>query len=244
MRDPKATAADLTNALRGACGEALNSVLLYGSVPRGEAIAEVSDINVLVLLEDTAPGSLRTIAPLARRWARAGNTAPLLLTPAEWRSAANVFAVELADMIDAHEVLHGENPLHGLEPGRDALRFQSERELRGKLLQLRSGATLLSDEPAELGRLLLTALPSFTTYLRAALRLADGGKAPATTPEVIEAGCRLVGASPDAFGRCWEARKGNRSLLAKLEGDLASQYYETAERMAVWVDAFNDDGGS
>jgi Nucleotidyltransferase domain len=237
MADPKSTAHKLTTELEKAAAGALRSVVLYGSVARNEAVPGVSDINLLVLLDRANPVELGHLAPLVRRWAQAGNTAPLLLSWNEWRDGADAFAIEAADMRDAHQVLAGADPISGLEVHGAALRLQAERELRGKLIQLRTGMMLVAHRPSDIGRLLLTALPSFTTYLRAALRLGEGA-APAATANVIERGCRLVGAAPEALARCWDARKSGRGLKCALDDPLVAHYYEIAEKTVAYVDAF------
>lgn len=229
-------AREFTAKLESAMGERLRSVLLYGSVPRGEAVEGVSDVNVLVLLDRVDAETLKMASPLARRWAEAGNTAPLLFAWNEWRRAADVFAIEAADMRDAHELLYGDDPLDGPQVDGGSLRLQAERELRGKLLQLREGMLLSAGKPEHLGALLLLALPSFTTYLRAALRLGDRPVPPAT-PDVIRAGGELVGAPVDALLECWQARSEGRRLPAALDSPLTNGYYALAEQMAAYVDS-------
>ena len=89
MADPRKTAAELARALETRLGERLHSVLLFGSVARGEAVDGVSDINVLVLLDRVDAAALEATGPLARRWANAGNTV-LVMAEDEWRRAADV----------------------------------------------------------------------------------------------------------------------------------------------------------
>ena len=236
MADPRETAAAFGRDLASVLGDRLKSLLLYGSVPRGEAVPGVSDVNVLVLLDVVDARALRQLSPLARRWAQAGNSVPLVMAWNEWRRAADAFAIEMADMRDVHEVLHGSDPLAGLEVDRTALRLQAERELRGKLLQLREGMLLAADEPEQVGQLLLAALPSFTTYLRAALRLA-GRDVPRATEAVIEEGARLVDGDGDPFLQVWRARKQNAKLRVRIDEPLATGYYALAERTATFVDS-------
>lgn len=239
MSDPRRTAAEFAAALADRLGERLHSVLLYGSVARGEAVPGVSDINVLVLVDRVDAAVLRLASPLARRWARSGNTAPLLMAEPEWRRAADVFAIELADMRDAHQVLHGGDPLGALHVDPAALRLQVERELRGKLLQLREGMLLAAEDEAAVGRLLLVALPSFVTYMRATLRLA-ARPVPARSPEVIDEAGRLIGVDPSALRRVWEARAARRAIRAGVDDPLVHGYYALAEGAAAFVDHLPD----
>lgn len=243
MTDPKRTATTLARNLADRLADRLRSVLLYGSVARGEAVEGVSDINVLVLLDDIDARALEQCAPIARRWAEAGNTVPLLMAWDEWQRAADVFAIEMADMRDAHRVLHGDDPLAGLSIDSAELRLQAERELRGKLVQLREGMLLAAERPEEVGRLLLAALPSFTTYLRTALRL-NGHDVPARTPDVVRASAALVGGDAEPFLRIWNARTEGRVPGAQIDEPIVTGYYALAEQTANWVDSLTDRGGA
>lgn len=240
MEDPKKVAEELSRAYAELFGERLRSALLYGSVARGEAIGGVSDINVLLLLDRLDPATLRAASPLARRWSGAGNAAPLFMTWDEWQSASDVFGIELADMRDAHIMLHGSDPLAGLEVERRALRLQAERELRGKLLQLREGLLLAATDGKEIGRLLAVALPSFVTYLRAALRLA-GRAVPIRTAAVIEEATALVNAPGDAFLEVARARSEGKALDLAVESPVVDGYFALAEQTARFVDSLSED---
>jgi predicted nucleotidyltransferase len=234
-QNPRDAAEKLTAGLRERAGPNLRTVLLHGSAARDEAVPGVSDVNVLVLLGDAGPEQLRAIAPLARDWRDAAGAPPLIFAEREWARAVDVFAIEIADMKDAHELLYGTDPVATLEPKRNELRLQTERELRGKLLQLREGTLLAAESPAELGWLLTAALPSFTTYMRATLRLA-GRDVPRDTPSVIGATAELIGADAAPFAAVWDARRAGRKLEARLGDPIVADFYGLAESMADHVD--------
>jgi hypothetical protein len=203
--DPSVVVDRYVADLRAAMGDVLESVVLFGSVARGEAREGVSDVNLLVLLRAADRATLVRGAPVAQRWRDQARSVPLLFTPDEWRRSADVFPIEIADMQDHHRVLLGPDPLPALRVSTGHLRLQVERELRGELAQLRRGIFLAADHAGDLGRLLLGAAPSVATHLRAALRLARE-PVPNATPAVIRAACARIGASPDAFLEVWEAR--------------------------------------
>ena len=234
-QNPRDAADRLTAGLRERAGPNLRSVLLHGSVVRDEAVAGLSDVNVLVLLDEVGPEQLGAIAPLARDWREAAGAPPLIFAEREWARAVDVFAIEVADMKDAHELLYGMDPVASLEPKRNELRLQTERELRGKLLQLREGTLLAADSPTELGWLLTAALPSFTAYMRATLRLA-GRDVPPDTPSVIIATAEVIGADPAPFAAVWDARRAGRKLEARIGDPIVADFYGLAERMADHVD--------
>lgn len=220
--------------MREAFGARLRSVLLYGSVARGEYIEGVSNINVLVLLDEIDPTTLRTAAPRALQWASSG-LVPLLLEADEWARASDVFAIEVLDMLDAHDALHGPDPLQGLEVSAEALRLQAERELRGKLVTLHSGMLGGAEKPEALGDLLRVALPSYLTYVRAALRLA-GQPVPPTSAAVIEAGARTVSFDPAGLKAALDARSTRARWKVSITDRVMESYHAAAERLAEFVD--------
>jgi hypothetical protein len=240
MKDGRTIAKALVEELRTAYGARLQNATLYGSVARGEAIAGVSDVNVMVLLDDIHPESLALAAPIARRWVKDGNSPPLIMEREQWRRAADVFAIELADMRDARETLHGEDCVAGPPVALADLRTQAERELRGKLLQLQR-SLLMESESAALGELLKKALPSFATYLRAVLRL-TARDVPLSTPEVIREGMKVVGGDAHAYLAVWEARTGNQAMRLNLNDPIVRQYHTAAEQTAVFVDHLREVG--
>lgn len=231
-------ALEIAQELERDFGSRLKSVLLFGSVARDEYIEGVSNINLLVLLDDVNIGMLERAVSHAKRWRETG-AVPLLLEAGEWQRAADVFAIEIADMRDAHEVLVGTDPVAQHAVDRRALRLQAEREIRGKVMQLRSGLLAAAGEPDVIGGLLVATLPSFATYLRAALRL-TGETVPARMDDVIEAGTRLVGAEPDALLAAYRARVGRNGLRVRLSDQLVESYHHVAERTAAFVDAIKE----
>jgi hypothetical protein len=241
MKEGRALAQQLIDDLKRSFGARLECAILYGSVARNEAIAGLSDVNVMILLDDISPQALEAAAPIARKWIGQGHTPPLILEREQWRRASDVFAIELADMRDAHAALHGADCVAGAPISLTDLRTQAERELRGKLLQLQTGLLMNGSDAAALGELLKKALPSFTTYLRAVLRLA-GRPVPGTTPEVIRAGMSAVGGPPDAFIQVWDARVGKQKLKVTLRDRIVEQYHTAAEQTAVFVDNLREVG--
>lgn len=237
MANPRETAKKLVQEWSTQFGPRLRSALLFGSVTRGEAIEGVSDINILLLLDRIDTGTLRQASPSVRNWVKTALEAPLLFAADQWVRAADVFAIEIADMRDAHEVLHGSDPLEDLHVDVAAMRHQAERELRAKLLQLQTGLLVAAHTPEDVGRLLMQSIPSFTTYMRTVLRLA-GQPVPPTTPAVIDAACALVNGKADAYRQVWDARAGRRSFKVDVGGGLVDDYYGTAEKLADYVDTF------
>jgi predicted nucleotidyltransferase len=236
MANPRQEAESFVSALHDAVGERLRAASLFGSAARGEWLEGLSDINVLVLLDRIDASVLARAAAPAREAADRGIT-PLVMGEAEWLQAADVFAVEMADMKEASVTLFGDDPtgtLPAIVPRK--LRLQAERELRGKLLHLHGAMLMCADDANRLGEVLIRALPSFTTYMRAALRLEDR-PVPLESGLLIQTACELCEADPAPFLRILDARTDDERLEVSLDDPLADAFNTAAERVAAHIDA-------
>ena len=83
------------------------SVVLYGSAARSDWVPGRSDVNLLVLVDDTSSTALRRLTPAVTEWHTKGFAPPLIMGREEWQRSADVFPIEIADMQVAHRVLCG-----------------------------------------------------------------------------------------------------------------------------------------
>jgi len=240
MADARTTAAKLTAHFRTAFAEELRSVVVFGSLPRGEAIPGVSDLNLLVLLESMSAQTLVRAAPVLQQWIRLGHTPPYLYSWEEWGGMQDSFAIEISDMNDAREVLWGADPVVVDAVTYAGLRQQTEREIRDTLLHLRLRLMVATSGPADIGSLLLSGFPSFNAYMRATLRLAGQSPGLETRP-VIERAAALIGADPSPMLTVFEARRTTHRLETGLTDGLVEQYLGFARTLLQHVDALPAD---
>jgi predicted nucleotidyltransferase len=236
MADARTTAAKLTAHLRTTFAADLRSVVVFGSLPRGEAIPGVSDLNLLVILESITAQTLVKTAPVLQQWIRQGNTPPYLYSAEEWAGMQDSFAIEISDMNDAREVLWGIDPVAVDSVTYAGLRQQTEREIRDTLLHLRLRLMVATSGPSDIGSLLLSGFPSFNAYMRAALRLA--GQSPGLeTRAVIERAAKLIGADATPMLTCYEARRTTHRLEVAMTDSLLEQYLAFVRALLQHVDA-------
>lgn len=177
-------------------GPRLVTLLLYGSAARepGAGSREPGAMNTLLIV-DRVDGDLfaRLTAPV-REWVSAKHPPPLILTEQEWRESTDAFPIEYEDMRDAHRVLAGRDPWHGIRIDRADVRRQLEQELVGKLMHLRQAFAAEWHSPKRLAAAVNATRSGFLTMVRAVLRLA--GRRPPAAPEALvrEAGA-LIGFS-------------------------------------------------
>jgi hypothetical protein len=223
--------------LEQAYGPALRAVLLYGSAARGEYRAGVSDLNVLVLLADTRAETLRRGQALARAWAERKNPPPLVMGAAEFADSADVYPMELADMRDAHVLLHGSDPFPGLVIRPGDLRLQLERELKGAQIRLRTRYLTDAGDAARFQPVLLKSISTFLVMFRTLLRLA--GVEGARDPEaVIRATAERVGFDAAPLLEIHRARDGKTKVDVRADSALVAGYMDAVERVVEYVNRF------
>lgn len=246
MADPRTVAAKLTAQFRSTFGEELRSVVVFGSLPRGESIPGVSDLNILVLLESMTTRVMARTAPVLQQWIRSGNTPPYVYSTEEWAGMQDTFAIEIADMNDARDVLWGTDPIDVETLSFEGLRRQTEREIRDTLLQLRLRLMVAASGPYDVGALLMAGIPSFTAYMRSALRLADDAPS-LDTRDVIESAAKLINADPSPMLTCFDARRTTHRLATSLNEPLVDNYMLFVDTLLMHVDRLRDrrgqDGG-
>ncbi len=161
------------------------SVVLYGSAARGDWIPDRSDVNVLLVVDDPSPASLRRLAKPIADWHERGLVPPLLIGRAEWESAADTFPVELTDMKLAHRVLRGADPVTGVDVDPADLRRALETDLRGRLVRLRQAYVRFGDSAAALGGFAAASISSVIVLLRCTAVLL--GRSPGNTAAEVVA---------------------------------------------------------
>lgn len=228
---------DLVAQLQRVYGGGLAAVILFGSAAAGEHIAGRSDYNVLVLVDAVTVERLRATAAALVGWRKAGHAAPQLMTVGEWRSSADAFPMEYADIIERHKVLYGTAPFDGIRVVPRDLRVQVEHQARGKLLQLRQrvlGTGTSAD--ADIIELLAGASSTIMIVFRGVERL--HGTLPATDNEALARSVAArVGFDPDPFVRVVRHVRGAERIAPTQAVPILDGYLAGLERVVGHVDA-------
>ncbi|MCC7053781.1 MAG: hypothetical protein IT355_10980 [Gemmatimonadaceae bacterium] len=168
---------ELVTELERVFGDTLRVVLKFGSAVAGEVLPHQSDTNLLVIVDALPLDLLIRKAAAVQKWTAAGNPPPLLLTLDEWRSSADIFAMEYADILHRHQVLVGDPPFAGVAVDAEDLRLHVEREAMGKLLQLRRAVMAVGDNQRHQLQMLVNGLSTLMVLFRGVSRVA--GQPPA-----------------------------------------------------------------
>jgi predicted nucleotidyltransferase len=227
---------DLVAQLRAALGADLHTVAVYGSAAAGEHYAKQSDTNVLVVVESLTAERLTAAAAAIGAWTDDGNTAPLMLTSAEWRGSADIFAMEFADIRERHRILHGAFPSE-LTVDPVHLRHELEREAMVAVLQLRRGALASGHDGKALVELLTRGASTIMALFRAVVRLR--GESPSKDDgELVTAVATVVGCDAAPFARLIQHRRGNVPLKPADAAAVVSGCLEGLQRLVRYLDQY------
>ena len=110
----------------------LFACVLYGSAVRGNVVAGVSDINILVVLNESTPDAHVAIADCIDGHIR---IEPFIITRKGMERSFKVFAIKFRSIKRNYKVLCGEDPIAGFSVTDDAVRFLCEQALRNLRLR-------------------------------------------------------------------------------------------------------------
>jgi hypothetical protein len=203
---PEEIFAEITGDYQKAFGAHLISIILFGSAAGGDYIPGKSDLNFLVTLTDQGIERLDlALAPVAR-WRKRHVAIPLFMSLSYLTGSLDAYPIEFLNMKRHYVVVSGEDVLAELafEPGH--IRLQLEREVRGKLLHLRSGYMATEGNARKLRALIGESLTAFVSLFNALLYLKHA-EIPDGRREVITAAGQAFGIDVPVFLHCEEIRR-------------------------------------
>jgi hypothetical protein len=162
---------ELVSRLKIAHSGALVSVIAYGSAIAAPGNVRKTDYHLLIVTTRLTAEDLRTARPVAKWWVESGYLIPVYFTRDEFLQSLDVFAIEFRHMKRAYQVLFGEDLLAPHDASKANLRLQTEYELRGKLLRLRSLYLPASGSVETLTQLMTDSIYSFSQFMRPMLEI-------------------------------------------------------------------------
>jgi predicted nucleotidyltransferase len=228
---------ELVRQLQLAYADALRSVVLFGSAVAGEHRPNKSDYNVLVIVDALPLDRLRAVAAVSKAWAEDGNPPPMTFTTREWKSSADIFPMEYADILERHRVLYGTLPVDGVSVKPADLRLQVEHQTMGKLLQLRQAIMGAGGDSALQLEVLEKSLSTLMVIFRGIVRL--HGQVPSQDYEALTASvAERAGFSPQAFVRVIRHTRGTEKLSRESASLILEEYLAAMERLVAYLNEF------
>jgi hypothetical protein len=230
--------AEFVERLRQAAGTNLECVALFGSAVSEEFHAGFSDVNMLCIVRELSAAMLDALAPAFAWWTRKKYPAPLVFSRTELERSADVFAIELFDIIERHRVVYGDNIFKTMQVPMDKHRVQVEHDLRTKLLTLRQLYIGAAGDDRRVRKLMLDSVPNFGTLFRHAM-IVLGMQPGAHRADAVRGLAGHLKFDPGIFLQLFEVRAGRAK-----ESDLNARggfagYMEGIDKVIQAVDAVN-----
>jgi len=226
---------DLTARLKTAFGERLVSLILYGSASQGDRFDQMSDLNVLCVLNRITTEELAKSEPIFRWWLERGNPAPLLMTEDEVKTSADCFPMEFHDMRERRRVLHGTDVIDKLAVDNSMYRTQVEHELRTKQIRLRQKSAEVLTKSERLLSLLTQSISTFCVLGRHALIL-SGNKPRFKKSEVVESLEVAMRRQLESFHTILSVRENGALTGTQTAKDLLEGYLSDIDALVRFVD--------
>jgi hypothetical protein len=215
-------------------GDNLVSLILFGSAAAGDFIENKSDINILIILKNARIIDLNIIMTEGKKFAKKGMGIPLIFEQDHIATSLDTFPIEFSDMIRRHILLYGDDPLESANIDSKNLRYQSERELKSIMVNLRRGFLRTDDKKDNIQSLLEGSFSSVLAALRGLLWLA-GKEPPHDILKLLEEVRFSYNVDTSAINKVWLLRKGSQESTATLE-ILFENYVGEIARLAAIVD--------
>jgi hypothetical protein len=183
-------------------GERLHALALYGEAATAAYRPLRSPLETVLLLDRVGTEDLRALRERVDGWFRRRLATPLVIDAAYLATSQDVFPLELLELHDRHQLLHGaSDPFAALaSPSLPHLRLELEEQLKGKLLHLRESYVALGGARRGLDGLLRAARVTIDLMLRGTLALAERPR-PVEAAAVIQAVENLHGVALPGLAR-------------------------------------------
>jgi predicted nucleotidyltransferase len=215
---PPATRAPLQalkEGLEKAVGANLAALVVYGSAVRGGWVEGRSDIDVIVVLEDTSLPHLHSIAPALMKARYAARVEAMILKRAPLASAADVFPLLYDDVRQRHVILSGTDPFVLLEIKDVHRRLRIEQELREARIRMRRAVVDALGSEADMAGAVARKVKQIRGPLHALLLL-KGQPCDDRLEPVLAAAGKAYGLDTAPLGRVDEAPAAAHAALRAL----------------------------
>ncbi len=235
---PEEIFGELTDDLKKAFGDDLISIILYGSGAGPDYKPGKSDLNFLVTLSESGIFNLHRILDLLKRWRKRNVATPLVMTKAFLISSLDSYPIEFINMKRHYVKVYGEDVLEALTFKRENIRIQIERELKGKLLLLRTGFLETEGKPHQIRDLINVSLTAFLSAFRALLYL-KGLEIPNERRSVISEAAAAFSIDASVFLKCSDIKDHSDRLTSSEVRLVFDDYLKEVDRLCTYVDGMD-----
>ena len=237
-RRPEEVFSELTDDYQKVYGHDLLSIILFGSGASSDYRPGKSDLNFLVILTEEGMSQLHRCLKLVGKWRRRRVASPVIMTKEYIRTSVDTFPLEFLNIKRHYQVVWGEDPLAEIVVDRTKLRLQCEREIKGKLLQLREAYLSSGERKKELLGLISQSITAFISIFHGILYLRDD-EIPDQRGAVVAKVSKEAGLDDVLFLRLLQIKEGKVKPYLKEMQVIMRRYIDEVQRLAFWVDSLS-----
>ncbi len=211
INKPEEIFPDITRDYKRIYGDALISIILYGSAAGGDYRPGKSDLNFMIVLSEEAIDRLDKSIETVSGWRKKKVATPLFMTQSYISSSLDSYPLEFLNIQKEYILVYGEDVLKGIsfEPGH--LRLQCEREIKGKLLLLRERFLETEGKSRMIKELTGESITAFVSIFGGILRL-KGVKIPSSRREIVRALAHEIPVDENVFLNCLDIKEGQKNF--------------------------------
>lgn len=234
-KNPEEIFSEIARDYRKIFGEELISIILYGSGAGEDYVAGKSDLNLLITLTGRGIDHLERALDTVGQWRKRNVAIPLFMTREYLAGAQDAYPIEFLNMRRSYAVVTGEDVLAPITFDPCHIRLQLERELRGKLLHLRSGYLGTEGKTGKIRELIAASLTAFVSLFGAILYLKNL-EIPKGKRDIITAGSAAFGIDATVFLKCEEIRGGTDRFSSAEVQIVFREYLRGVGRLCELID--------
>jgi hypothetical protein len=216
----------------------IHSLYLAGSVLTEDYLEKISDINSIVMLKEMDFTFLDTLVPLGKRYRRQGLAVPLVMDTEYLQRSVGVFPIEFLSFKLVHHTLYGEDLLAGLEINRQELKYQCDRELKGRIIWLQKHYVSSMGDRKALAAYIVSHMDGYLPILRGILHLL-GQEPPQGLERVLDLISASAGIDTRVFARIYAIKKNQAKPTKEEVSTLFAGIYEATQRLLEVVDGIH-----
>lgn len=230
---------EITKDLKEVFGDTLISIILYGSGAGGDYIHGKSDLNFLTVISDDGLNKLYNAVDTVKRWRKRNVAVPLFMTKDEILSSLDAYPVEFLNIKSNYLMVFGKDILKDLHLDRQLLRLQCERELKAKIIHLRTGFLDSGGRAKSIRELIRISLTAFISIFKVLIYL-KGVNIPHTRREIIKCVALEFSINPDVFLICADIKEGVDKISDSEIFTVFSRYLAEVKKLSQIVDCMDE----
>jgi len=208
----------------------IHSIHITGSALTEDFNPNTSDVNSVLVLKEMDLKFLEDFAPLGKKFGKKQVASPLIMTPEYILKSLDVFPIEFLTINILHQTVFGEDIFIDLKIKKADLRYQCERELKVKLIEIRQGYLSSLGNRKFLADGFISSFSGYIPLFRGIIVLLE--KAPPKENEVVLATLQDVsGVNLDVFKTVLKSKKDKTKLSIEILNSIFEDYYKTIEQL-------------